>query len=48
MQIGDLNEYIAAKISKKANCQIEDKTMHMFNLGNTEIFLYSVLGTHEH
>ena len=42
------NDYIAAKISKQANCQIEDRTVHMFNLGTTELFFYSALGTHEH
>ena len=38
MQIGDVCDYIAAKISKQANCQIEDRTVHMFNLGTTELF----------
>ena len=48
MQIRDIDDYIAAKISKQANCQIEDRTVHIFNLGTTEMFFYSVLGTHEH
>ena len=41
-------DYIAAKIGKQANCQIEDRTVHMFNLRTTELFSYSVLGTHAH
>ena len=41
MQIGGVYDYSAAKISKQANCQIEDGTVHMFNLGTTELFLKS-------
>ena len=48
MQIGDVYDYIAAKISKQANHQIEDRIVHMFNLGSTEMFFYSVLETHDH
>ena len=41
MQIGGVYDNSAAKISKQANCQIEDGTVHMYNLGTTELFLKS-------
>mgnify|MGYP001792677308 FL=1 len=36
MQIGDVYDYITAKIGQQPDCHIEDRTVHMFHLGTHE------------